>query len=43
MCIVVLTITGFLIFSNTAELAGSGMAFKSLLAPTLYLSLNLLL
>lgn len=42
ICLVVLTVTAFVIFSNSAEVASEEITYKTLLAPTIYLSINVL-
>lgn len=40
ICIAVLTVGGFLIFSNSEEVSKENITWKSLLAPTLYFCVN---
>ena len=40
ICIAVLTVGGFVIFSNSEEVAKENITWKSLLAPTLYFCVN---
>jgi hypothetical protein len=42
VCIVVLAISAFLLLSNSAEIVTTDTNYKALLAPTLYLSMNVL-
>jgi hypothetical protein len=41
ICIAVLTVAGFVIFTNSAEVAKEDITWKSLLAPTLYFCVNI--
>lgn len=40
ICLVVLTVSAFVIFSNSAEVIAEEITYKSLLAPTIYISVN---
>jgi hypothetical protein len=40
ICIVVLTVSAFVILSNSAEIVGDDITYKSLLSPTIFLSVN---
>jgi len=42
LCIVVLIVSSFVILSNSNEILASELIFTSLLAPTIYLSINFL-
>ena len=42
LCIVVLIVSSFVILSNSNEILASELIFTSLLAPTIYLSVNFL-